>query len=125
MYGHHRSLTAHAVLGTVIPIGLWLLLVPWDPSSADDWDRALAMVGVVVLVTSVACGASAFMERAAGRYFVVAAFLTSLSLFIRLAATAEDPLWPVAALLFLLLALGALVLAFALGRLFRSGSPMG
>lgn len=115
---------AAAVAGVVIPVVLWVALVPWDLSDPEVGERAVARIGMVILLTAVAAGAGAFMDRAAGRSFVVVALVASLVLFMRAGLTARDPLWPLAAPLFLLVTLGALVLAFALGRRVRSGSTM-
>ncbi len=116
---------AGVVLGGAIPSGLWLALVPWDLSRADDPGPAIGRMGMVILLTAVAGGAGAFLDRTAGRYFVLVALAASMLLFMRAAVTAEDPLWAVAALLFLLVTLAAFVLAFALGRLLRTGSTTG
>ena len=112
---------AGVISGVAIPTVLWLALVPWELSGTGG----LARIGSVIVLTAAAGGAGAFLDRTAGRFFVLAALVTSLLLFVRAAVTAEDPLWLVLVLLFLLATLGAFVLAFALGRLLRSGSAMG
>ena len=113
------------ILGIAIPSVLWLALVPWDLSGADEAGPGLTRIGIVILLTAVACGAAAFIDRTAGRYFVLTALVTSLLLFMRAAVTAEDPLWAFSALVFLLVTLAAFVLAFSVGRLLRTGSTTG
>ncbi|HEX2047031.1 MAG TPA: hypothetical protein VHF27_04655 [Acidimicrobiales bacterium] len=111
-----------ALLGVALPLAAWLTFVPWDLSSTDS---APARMGVVLLVGAAGSGACAYASRAAGRSFVLAAVVTTLLLFLRAGATSDDPLWPMLVPVFLLVALGAFVLAFALGRFLRSGSATG
>jgi len=98
--------------------------VPWNLSSADSSDRAVASIAFVIALTALGCGVSAFTGRAVGQRFVLAALLTSLLLFLRAAVAAQDPLWPFGALLFLLVTMCTYGLAFAVGRFFRCGSAM-
>ena len=111
-----------ALPGVVVPLASWLALVPWDLSETDG---AAARMGVVILVAAVGSGASAFVSRSAGQSFVLAAVVTTLLLFVRAGATSGDALLPMLVPVFLLVVLGACVLAFALGRVIRSGSAAG
>ncbi len=115
-------MTVFALLGVAVPAGAWLTIVPWDLSSAD---RPVTRIGIALAVGALGSAASAFVGRTAGRSFVLAATVTTLLLFVRAGATSDDPLWPMLVPVFLLVALGAFVLAFALGRFLRSGSPTG
>ena len=108
-----------ALLGVAVSVVAWLVLVPWDLSA----DGAVTRIGAVLLVGALGSGASALVSRTAGQAFVLAAVVTSLLLFVRAGATSDDPLWPMLVPVFLLVALGAFVLGFALGRTLRSGSP--
>ena len=108
-----------AGLCVAVPLAAWLALVPWDLSTTDT---AMIPIGAVLLVGAVGSGASAFVGRRAGQHFVVAATVTTLVLFVRAAATSGDALLPMIVPVFLLVALGVFVLAFALGRFLRSGS---
>lgn len=105
-----------------VPLASWLALVPWDLSWSD---AAMTRIGIVLAISAVGSGASAFVGRPAGQRFVLAATITTLLLFVRAAATSGDVLLPMVVPLFLLVALGAFVLAFALGRLLRCGSATG
>lgn len=105
-----------------VPLAAWLALVPWDLSGSD---AAMTRIGIVLAICAVGSGASAFVARPAGQRFVLAATITTLLLFVRAAATSGDVLLPMVVPLFLLVALGAFVLAFALGRFLRSGSATG
>jgi len=116
--------TTSATTGVAASLGLWLPLVPWDLSRPDSYSRVVTGVAVTVLVSSVIAGGVAFADRTAGQSFVVAAYLTTLALFATRSIAAGDALWPVELLLLGLVALGALVTAFALGRLLRTGSTM-
>ncbi len=120
--GRSSGRTAFALLGVAVPLVSWLTLVPWDLTSTDS---APTRMGIVILLGAVGSGASAFVARTAGRAFVLAAAATTLVLFVRAGATSDDPLWPMLVPVFLLVALGAFVLAFALGRFLRSGSATG
>ena len=116
--------TGWATLGLFIPVVSWLALVPWDLSSVHAQDGTVARMAFVIALTSVGCGVSAFSDRTAGRRFTLVASLASLLLFVRAAVADEDPLWPFAALLFLLIMMGATGVAFAFGRWLRCGSVM-
>jgi hypothetical protein len=105
-----------------VPLAAWLALVPWDLSSTDN---AAPRMAIVILVAAVGSAAGAYVSREAGRQFVLAAVVTTLVLFVRAGATSDDALWPMLVPVFLLVALGACVLAFALGRRLRSGSATG
>ena len=109
-------------LGVAVPLASWLLLVPWDLSDADG---ALTRIGIVLVVGAVGSCASAFVGRPAGQHFVVAATITTLLLFVRAAATSGEAVLPMLVPVFLLVALGAFVLAFALGRTLRTRSATG
>lgn len=111
-----------ASLGVAVALGSWLAIVPWDLSASD---AAMTRIGIVLAICAAGSGASAFVGRPAGQAFVVAATITTLLLFVRAAATSGDVLLPMVVPLFLLVALGAFVLAFALGRFLRSGSATG
>ena len=106
----------------VIPTAAWLIIVPWHLSSHDG---PLARIGIVLAVGAVGSAASAFAGRPAGQRFVVAATVTTLLLYVRAAATSGDALLPMLVPVFLVVALGAFVLGFALGRFLRSGSATG
>ena len=106
------------VLGVAVPLASWLAVVPWDLSSTGS---AAPRMGLVILVAAVGSGVSAFVSRRAGQSFVLAAVVTTLLLFVRAGATSDEALLPMLVPVFLLVVLGACVLAFALGRVLRSG----
>jgi hypothetical protein len=114
-----------ALAGVGVPLIAWSVLVPWNLSSASAADRAPPRMAAAVVATAILGGAIAALNRPAGRSFVLAAYVMTLFLFSWRAVTSRDPLWPMALLLFMVVALGAFVLAFALARFLRTGSPMG
>lgn len=124
--GAHRGQVSvlSGISGLATSLASWLTLVPWDFSSAGSAGRIVVGVIGAVLVASAIAGGVAYSDRAAGRTFVVAAYLTTLMLFMTRSIAADDTLWPLTLSLLALVALGAFVIAFALGRLLRTGSTM-
>jgi len=109
--------------GAIAPVVLWLVLVPWDLSTAST-SRVVTGVSGTVLIASAVGGGVAFIDRTAGQAFVVAAYLTTLLLFMAQSIGAHDLLWPFTLLILALVALASFVVAFAIGRLFRRRSTI-
>ena len=110
-----------AVGGAIVPVVLWLVLVPWDLSAASSSHVITGVCGAV-LVASAVGGGVAFADRTAGQAFVVTAYLTTLLLFMAQSIAAHDLLWPLTLLILALVALASFVVAFAIGRSLRTRS---
>ncbi len=117
-----RGVFASIGAGTLIIV--WMILLPSDFSSPGSSGRITAGLAMTVLVSAVAAGGVAFAGKVSGQAFVVGAYVMTLVLFTYRGITADDPLWIVGLLVVGLVALGAFVTAFALGRLLRTGSTM-
>lgn len=109
--------------GAIAPVVLWLVLVPWDLSAAST-SRVVTGVCGAVLIASAVGGGVAFAERTAGQAFLVAAYLTTLLLFMAQSIASHDLLWPLTLLLLALVALASFVVAFAFGRFLRTRSAI-
>lgn len=108
-----------AVGGAIAPVVLWLILVPWDLSAASTLHVVTGVCGAVLIASAVG-GGVAFADRTAGQAFVVAAYLTTLLLFVAQSIAARDVLWPLTLLILALVALASFVVAFAIGRILRT-----
>lgn len=120
---HGASVSARgglpAVGGALAPAVLWLVLVPGDLSTASTSDVVTGVSGAVLIASAVSAGV-AFADQTAGQAFVVAAYFTTLLLFMAQSVGTHDVLWPLALLILALVALGSFVIAFALGRFLRT-----
>lgn len=112
-----------AVGGAIAPALLWLVLVPWDLSKASTSQVVTGVCGAVLIASAVG-GGVAFADRTAGQAFVVAAYLTTLLLFMAQSIAAHDLLWPFTLLILALVALASFVIAFAVGRFLRTRSTI-
>lgn len=118
------ALALSAFGGLATSLVTWLLLVRWDFSRSDQTGHVVAGVTGAVLLASVVASGVAYTSREAGQAFLLVAYITTLVLFTIRSVAADDLLWPIALLLLALVALGAFVIAFALGRRLRTGSTM-
>lgn len=82
------------------------------------------MTFLALACATVIAAAVSYESRRAGVRFVCIAFAAFQPLFVWERLAADDPFWALELALFLPSTLGALVLAFGLARLLRSGSPM-
>jgi peptidoglycan/LPS O-acetylase OafA/YrhL len=119
-----RTWTVFAAIGVVVALGSWLAFVPWNPSAPGSTARvAWGFVGAVLAEAAIASGV-AYADRAAGQSFVVAAYLATLVLSASWSISSEDPLWVLGVFFVGVGGLGALVTAFAVARLVRTGSTL-